>query len=497
MRDMDDMALLREYTARRSETAFTTLVERHIGLVYCAALRQVRDPAQAQEITQVVFLLLARKAHSLREGTILSTWLYRAARFAASDARKMAFRRQQREQQAVQMQTISPASSDQSTWQQIAPLLDEAMAALGERDRNAVMLRYFEQKSLEEVGVAMGIETGTAQKRVWRAVDKLRQHFSRHSAAFSADAITAALAVHAIDGAPSGLAAAVASAAALKGTTATASTATLLKGTLKLMAWTKLKITAATVVGVLLAAGTATITLKEIQAQRAYPWQDAVMSAEALEKLPPTVMIVPTKFPDKHSGRSISLADGKMWGVGIGPQEIIDHAYGTVETRTVFLSAPPHGRFDFIASLPSGSKGALQKEISRKLRIAGRFETIETNVLFLQVKETNATGLKPTRSTSVALGAGQCYEAGTNQSISRLAASLEGITEIPAFDKTGLAGGYDFDLNWGQYMSQKAIDDDDPSEELPALKKAVTDQLGLELVPAKAPIEMLVIERAK
>ena len=113
------------------------------------------------------------------------------------------------------MQTISSASSDESAWEQIAPLLDDAMAALGEKDRNAVMLRFFEQKSLEEVGLALGIDTATAQKRVWRAVDKLRQYFARHGAAFSAATIATTLSAHALHAVPSGLAATVAATAAL------------------------------------------------------------------------------------------------------------------------------------------------------------------------------------------------------------------------------------------------------------------------------------------
>jgi len=498
MREMDDMALLREYAARQSETAFTTLVERHIGLVYCAALRQTRDPAQAQEVTQVVFILLARKARRLREGTILSAWLYRAARFAASDARKMAFRRQQREQQAVQMQTISPTSSGDSAWEQIAPLLDEAMAALGEKDRNAVMLRFFEQKSLEEVGAALGIGTGTAQKRVWRAVDKLRQYFARHGAAFSADAIAAALSAHALHAVPSGLAAAVAAAAALKGAAATTSTATLLKGTLKLMAWTKLKITAAAVVGVLLAAGTTTFTLKEIQEYRSYPWQDASKSFEAFQQVPPAVMIVSTKFTNEHFYTSLSLGDGRIWGLGANLNTLIENAYGAVRTRTVLSSALPQGRFDYIANLASGSKEALQKEITRKLGLTGRVKTIETDVLFLQVVEANVAGLRPTRSRTGAVSSWQYEEAATNRTMSYLASRLEEVTKVPILDKTGLAGGYDFDLKWGQYMpSKESINVDDSVEQLQGLKKALVEQLGLELVPAKAPIEMLVIEKAK
>lgn len=500
MREMDDMALLREYTARQSETAFATLVERHIGLVYCAALRQARDPAQAQEITQVVFILLARKAHSLREGTILSAWLYRAARFAASDARKMAFRRQQREQQAFQMQTISAASSDEPGWEQIAPLLDEAMAALGEKDRNAVMLRYFEQKSLEEVGVALGIGTVTAQKRVWRAVDKLRQYFSRHGEALSAEGITAALSAHAIHGVPSGLAAAVAATAALKGTAATASTATLIKGTLKLMFWFKMKTVVVVGVGVLLAAATITpIRIHEIRARPDY-WQIRDFTVATLENARPQVTILPAKFGPESGGWMVWPPDGKLMGIGVPVEEMIQAAYLPVKggvtyfrTRTVPAVPLPRQRYDFISNLDQGASNALQRAISEKFGLAIWREARETNVLVLSVRDPNVAGLRPVFQTASHLQPGGASLRGghfsaTNYPIQELALSIEDHLGIPVIDQTGLTGRFSFDVKW---------DEPDPKHRNPeGLKQALLDQIGLELTSKVQPIEMLVIEKA-
>src|SRR5581483_2618533 len=130
----DDMELVGQYARQNSEQAFATLVSRHINLVYSVAIRQVRDPHMAQEITQAVFIILARKAGSLDSKTILSGWLCRTARFAAADALKTQFRRQRREQEAhMQSATNEYASgSEHEAWNQIAPLLDSALGGLGE-----------------------------------------------------------------------------------------------------------------------------------------------------------------------------------------------------------------------------------------------------------------------------------------------------------------------------------------------------------------------------
>jgi RNA polymerase sigma factor (sigma-70 family) len=140
----DDMALAREFAASGSEAAFATLVERHIGLVHSAALRRVGDPQLAEEITQAVFILLARKAGGLGPKTILSGWLYRAARYVAADAVKIQRRRERREQEAFMQSTMN--QPEPPVWREIAPLLESAMDALNERDRNAVLLRFLKAR---------------------------------------------------------------------------------------------------------------------------------------------------------------------------------------------------------------------------------------------------------------------------------------------------------------------------------------------------------------
>jgi RNA polymerase sigma factor (sigma-70 family) len=151
----DDMTLLREYALSNSEQAFATLVSRHLNLVHSVALRQVHEPYLAEEITQTVFIILARKAESLGAKTILSGWLCRTARFVSYDALKTQRRRQLREQEP-QMQSISD-EPDCLAWKQVAPLLDEALSCLGKKEHDAVVLRFFDGKELRQIGAAMGI----------------------------------------------------------------------------------------------------------------------------------------------------------------------------------------------------------------------------------------------------------------------------------------------------------------------------------------------------
>src|SRR5581483_9939680 len=136
----NDMDLVREYASHQTEEAFTTLVSRHISLVHSAALRQVRDPALAEEITQTVFIILARKADSLSSKVILPGWLYQTTRYVSAAAMKIKYRRQHREQQAQIEAMIHEHKSD-SAWTELEPLLDDAMAQLRDKDRDALVLR--------------------------------------------------------------------------------------------------------------------------------------------------------------------------------------------------------------------------------------------------------------------------------------------------------------------------------------------------------------------
>jgi RNA polymerase sigma factor (sigma-70 family) len=264
MQAMDDMTLLREYAGRNSEAAFAELVSRRIGFVYSAALRQVRDPHLAGEITQAVFIILAQKAARISDKTILTGWFFRTTRFAALAHLRAETKRSLRTaivEKEVQMQTENSSPALDDIWNQMAPLLDEALAALGEKDRQAVLLRFFENKSLAEVGNALGAGEDTARKRVSRALEKLHRYFSKRGVTSTTATIAETISANSVQAVPAALAKSVTAVAIAKGAAASASTLTLIQGALKIMAWTKAKtaITAGAIV--LLAGGAITVTL--------------------------------------------------------------------------------------------------------------------------------------------------------------------------------------------------------------------------------------------
>jgi RNA polymerase sigma factor (sigma-70 family) len=262
----DDMDLVREYAQNGSEQSFATLVSRYVNLVYSVAVRQVHDIHLAEEVTQAVFIILARKAGSLNAKTILSAWLCRTAQFAAADALKIQRRRRRREQELHMESVLNQDESKSRDWTEIAPVLDTAMAQLGEKDHCAIVLRFFDGQDLKQVGAALGVSENTAKTRVSRATDKLRKFFLRRGVALSAAAIAVAISANSIHAAPMGLATSV-TVAAMKGTAVTASTLTLIKTTLKIMTWTKLKTVAGVGMLAFLATGTTTLVIHTVSAQ--------------------------------------------------------------------------------------------------------------------------------------------------------------------------------------------------------------------------------------
>jgi len=219
MQTPDDMSLVREFAGQQNEAAFEALVTRHVNLVYSAALRQVGDAHTAEEVTQAVFIILARKAASLRPGTFLTGWLFKTTRYAARAARRSRVRRLQRETQAYMDHS---QITEEEAWPQIVPLLDEALASLGETDRRAVLLRYFERKTLAEVGATLGVNEDAARKRVNRGLEKLRKLFGKRGVTLTATVIASVVGANSVQAAPVGLAVKISAAAITGTTTATA-----------------------------------------------------------------------------------------------------------------------------------------------------------------------------------------------------------------------------------------------------------------------------------
>ena len=239
----DDLELLSEYTGHGSEPAFAALVSRHVNLVYSVAVRQVRDPHLAQDITQATFIILARKALTLTDKTILSAWLCRTARHVAANALTIQRRRQRREQEA-HMQTMSNElnNTESGAWHQISPLLEPALAELGEKDHNALVLRFFEGRDLKEVGAAMQTSEDSARMRVNRALEKMRKFFRKRGVTLTTTVIASAVAANSVHAAPAGLATTATTAALAKGALVGASSVSLANATLKFMWWLKVKI---------------------------------------------------------------------------------------------------------------------------------------------------------------------------------------------------------------------------------------------------------------
>jgi RNA polymerase sigma factor (sigma-70 family) len=239
MQKLDDMALVREFATRNSETAFETLVARHIDLVHTAAVRQVGDPHLAQEITQAVFIILARKAASLPDGTLLLGWLFKTTRYTAMAERRASARRSRLEEETP-MESLISETPDEAAWLHIAPLLDEALANLNETDRRAVLLRYFDGQTLGEVGAALSLNEEAARKRVNRGVEKLRKFFVKRGVTQTAAAIGVALTANSVQAAPVGLAATI-SATTVKGAAVAASVTAIVNGTIKTIAMTTIQ----------------------------------------------------------------------------------------------------------------------------------------------------------------------------------------------------------------------------------------------------------------
>jgi len=547
----DDMELVRDYARNHSEQAFAALVGRHVNLVYSVALRQVRDVHLAEEVTQAVFVILAKKAGSLGGKTILPGWLCRTARYVSANALTIQRRRQRREQEAY-MQTTLNESPAQENWQQIGPLLEAALGRLSAQDHDAVVLRFFQGRSLCEVGAALGTSEEAAKKRVSRALDKLRHYFLKQGVDSTAATIADSISANSIQAAPALLAQSATASALAKGAVATASTVTLAKGALKLMAWTKAQTTVVAAAIVLLAAGTTTVGLKTYEHHRMFAWERGPFpdvgkdegAADALLWKAPTgqVQISPSKYhkfmfylgeggPDHLiSPDGIVSNYDEPWramGIGVTLDSIVRDAYMTEQMhpeswRTIYQTEiPGKPLYNFLFTLPTSSHEPLQDLLRKKIGITAQWESVETNVLVLRLSNPSAAAFKPAGSLMRSLGmtptnadqqmgynndwleksvtaanGGIISETRFNSSIDQMIShiSLEATFQLPIINETGLTNTYDFTIRfpqWNRSWNGK------PNAWQDAWKEALNKQLDLQLVPAQRPVQMLVVTKAK
>ena len=506
MPDVDDMALLREYVDRNSDSAFAEIVQRRINLVYSAALRSTGNSEDAKDVTQAVFIILAKKAAGLHPKTILTGWLYETTRFIAMNSLTRKNRQRAREQEAYMQSTLNESEAT-NLWPQLAPLLENAMSRLSEKDRMLVFLRFFENRNMAETAALLGINEAAARKRAERSIEKLRVLFSKHGVSSTTALIAGAISANSVQIAPVGLATAVSAVAVAKGATASTSTLTLIKGALKLMAWTKAQTAMTVGAGILLAAGTATLTVKEVSHYRQETvWNQIIPSTDddnsrvaqdwqQLRKARPAVSIRPTKFDSTRFG-IVGDGNGKTMGIYRPFREVLSRAYDVMPSYVVPLTPLPPGNFDFIVSGPHPPGDALRLEIENKYGLVGRRETREMDVLFLRVRRPNAPGLKPTampNSPSVSFwGVGHLRR--SSGPIQYITFDIQQYMQIPVVDQTGLTGRYDYDVQWDDELKW-----DDAGQwyysNTNGLKQAFLDQIGLELVPGRAPVEVVVVEK--
>jgi uncharacterized protein (TIGR03435 family) len=475
MRELSDTELLRQYAEDCSEIAFETLVARHVGLVYSAGLRKTGSCDAAEEIAQAVFILLAKKAGALPRGTVVSGWLYQATRLTAANFLRNEIRRAQRQQEiSMELQSNQP-----ELWPHLAPLLEDAMGGLNETERNAIVLRFFEEKTFQEIGTALGGSENAAQKRVAYALEKLRKILSKRGVNSTTAIIAGAISGNCVHAVPAGLAQTISTAALAKG--AAASLSPLIKGALKIMAWTKAHTAVVASLGILCAATTATVIVKKALVAQRTRALETTSDLSLLDDLPPEAMIFscPPITPMWSDSRH-----GKVFQTGATFMALLESAYDVWQSRIIVNVPKPDGKYGFILTYPEMSKNVegLQTQIEKRFGLEVRREMIETNVLIMTAESPNPRGLKSSTnrfSNQAEPGSITIRDA----SLFTLVTHLEDNFGTVVIDETGIRGHYDLNLKW----------DSTPE----GLKQALKDQFGFKLTPDRKPVQFVVVDKAK
>jgi RNA polymerase sigma factor (sigma-70 family) len=274
---VNDAELLQLYVSKHSEEAFAEIVRKHLNLVYGTALREMAgDTTSAEDICQSVFLELAKKAPSLRRHPALAGWLYSCVRYTAANLRRTEARRHRREKQAQIMSEILQPGTNEAHWEEVKPALDNAMHELNEIDRAAVVLRFFEQRTIEQVGLALGLNKSAAHMRIDRALDKLRKLLSKRGVTSTSTALPTALAVGAVIVAPENLANAITANILAKGVSGSSTAMAI-----KFMTLTKSKLA---LTGILISAGIAMPMLLQYRTQLRLERENRALRAQVLSE---------------------------------------------------------------------------------------------------------------------------------------------------------------------------------------------------------------------
>jgi len=295
----DDQRLLKEYLEKGSRNALQELIQRYLVLVHSSALRQVRDPNLAEDVTQAAFLVLTQKARTIRDGVAIGGWLLSVTRCVVATVMRKQTIKKKHEQLAARPEVLEAAADD---WEEIAPRLDVELNRLGQVDRDAVVLRFFQDRSFAEIGMELGLSENAARKRVGRALERLRARLARRcmSPNLTTGTLGVAIGAFAMQAAPNHLSAATIAASV---GSATPHCVSIAKGAIEIIAWTKAKLVGMVAATFLMGSTGAAVTVhaiaRQMEARSAISPQSPALAARSKSPLPPvlTAAAAPTALP--------------------------------------------------------------------------------------------------------------------------------------------------------------------------------------------------------